>query len=155
MSVPIFNRGNRAWRFYRVSRLLFTTIWIMYRERRRVLKARQRGDREVKPNVEALRRVMVSFRLTALALGGLLIKLGQFLSARADLLPQVALNELTLLQDEVTAVPFRYIASAIEREFGRPLTEVYAYVEQKPTAAASLVKIGFVRSAVMFLLLAQ
>lgn len=138
MSVPIFNRGNRAWRFYRVSRLLFTTIWIMYRERRRVLKARQRGDREVKPNVEALRRVMVSFRLTALALGGLLIKLGQFLSARADLLPQVALNELTLLQDEVTAVPFRSIASAIEHEFGRPLTEVYAYVEQKPTAAASL-----------------
>ncbi len=138
MSVPIFNRGNRAWRFYRVSRLLFTTIWIMYRERRRVLKARQRGDREVKPNIEALRRVMVSFRLTALALGGLLIKLGQFLSARADLLPQVALAELVLLQDEVTAVPFRQIVNSLEREFGKPITEVYSYVEQKPTAAASL-----------------
>ena len=138
MRVPVFNRGNRAWRFYRVSRLLFTTIWMMYRERRRVLKARQRGDRETRPNVEALRRVAVSFRETALALGGLLIKLGQFLSARADLLPQVALNELVLLQDEVTAVPFRYVADAIERELGHPLTELYAYVEQKPTAAASL-----------------
>lgn len=134
----MFNRANRAWRFYRVSRLLFTMIWIMYRERRRVLKARQRGDRETRPNTEALRRVAVTFRETALALGGLLIKLGQFLSARADLLPQVALNELVLLQDEVTAVPFRYVADAIERQFGRPLNELYAYVEQKPTAAASL-----------------
>ncbi len=138
MRVPVFNRANRAWRFYRVSRLLFTMIWIMYRERRRVLKARQRGDRETRPNVEALRKVAVSFRHTALSMGGLLIKLGQFLSARADLLPQVALTELTLLQDEVTAVPFRYVAEAIEQEFGRPLTEVYSYVEQKPTAAASL-----------------
>ncbi len=138
MRVPVFNRANRAWRFYRVSRLLFTMIWIMYRERRRVLKARQRGDRETRPNVEALRRVAVSFRETALALGGLLIKLGQFLSARADLLPQVALNELVLLQDEVTAVPFRYVATAIEHEFGKPITELYAYVEEKPTAAASL-----------------
>jgi len=136
--VPVFNRANRAWRFYRVSRLLFTMIWIMYRERRRVLRARQRGDRETRPNVEALRKVAVSFRETALALGGLLIKLGQFLSARADLLPQVALNELVLLQDEVTAVPFRYVATAIEHEFGRPLNEVYSYVEEKPTAAASL-----------------
>ncbi len=138
MRVPIFNRTNRVWRFYRVSRLLFTTIWIMYRERRRVLKARQQGDREVRPNNEALRRIAVSFRETALAMGGLLIKLGQFLSARADLLPQVALNELVLLQDEVPAVPFRFIASRIEHELGRPLSQLYAYVEQKPTAAASL-----------------
>ena len=138
MRVPVFNRANRAWRFYRVSRLLFTMIWIMYRERRRVLKARQRGDQETRPNVEALRRATVSFRETALALGGLLIKLGQFLSARADLLPQVALNELMQLQDEVSAVPFRFIVDAIEHSFGRPLNEVYAYVEQKPTAAASL-----------------
>ncbi len=138
MRVPVFNRANRAWRFYRVSRLLFTTIWIMYRERRRVLKARQRGDHETRPNSEALRRVAVSFRETALALGGLLIKLGQFLSARADLLPQVALNELALLQDEVPAVPFRSVAATIEHTFGRPLNELYAYVEQKPTAAASL-----------------
>jgi predicted unusual protein kinase regulating ubiquinone biosynthesis (AarF/ABC1/UbiB family) len=134
----VFNRANRAWRFYRVSRLLFTMIWIMYRERRRVLRARQRGDRETRPNVEALRKVAVTFRQTALALGGLLIKLGQFLSARADLLPQVALQELTLLQDEVTAVPFRYVVTAIEQEFGRPLNELYSYVEEKPTAAASL-----------------
>ncbi len=138
MRVPVFNRANRAWRFYRVSRLLFTMIWIMYRERRRVLRARQSGDHEARPNIEALRKVAVSFRETALALGGLLIKLGQFLSARADLLPQVALNELTLLQDEVTAAPFRYVATAIEHEFGRPLSELYSYVEEKPTAAASL-----------------
>jgi predicted unusual protein kinase regulating ubiquinone biosynthesis (AarF/ABC1/UbiB family) len=136
--VPFFNQSNRAWRFYRVSRLLFSTIWVMYRERRRVLKARKEGNREVRPNVEVLRRVAIRFRETALAMGGLLIKLGQFLSARADLLPQAALEELVRLQDEVTPVPFRQIAASIERAFGRPINEVYAYVEEKPTAAASL-----------------
>ncbi|HEY7125208.1 MAG TPA: AarF/ABC1/UbiB kinase family protein [Ktedonobacterales bacterium] len=138
MRVPFFNRSNRAWRFYRVSRLLFSTIWVMYRERRRVLKARKEGNREVRPNVEVLRRVAIRFRETALAMGGLLIKLGQFLSARADLLPQAALDELVRLQDEVTAVPFRQIATSLEQAFGRPINEVYAYVEEKPTAAASL-----------------
>src|SRR5215467_9873200 len=110
----------------------------MYRERRRVLRARREGNREVRPNVEVLRRVAIRFRETALAMGGLLIKLGQFLSARADLLPQAALNELVRLQDEVTAVPFRQIAATLEQAFGRPINEVYSYVEEKPTAAASL-----------------
>ena len=84
------NRLTQAIRFVRVSRLLLWTIWVIYRERRRVLRARERGDPDVQPNVELLIDVLVAFRKTAVELGVLMIKLGQFLSSRADLLPQRA-----------------------------------------------------------------
>jgi len=84
-------------RSLRVSRLLLWTIWIVYRERRRVMRAHQKGKNDVQPNIEVLIEVLVAFRQTALKLGGLLIKLGQFLSSRADLLPEEALAVLASL----------------------------------------------------------
>src|SRR3954467_15054957 len=98
---PRISRVAQARRFLRVTRLLLRTTWVIYRERRRVVRARQRGDSDVQPNVAALIEVLVAFRQTALQLGGLMIKLGQFLSARADLLPERALAVLSSLQDEV------------------------------------------------------
>ncbi len=41
------NRLTQAIRFVRVSRLLLWTIWVIYRERRRVLRARERGDTDI------------------------------------------------------------------------------------------------------------
>src|SRR5439155_24553636 len=84
------NRATQAIRFVRVSRLLLWTIWVIYRERRRVLRARERGD-DVQPNVGWLIDVLVAFRKTAVELGVLMIKLGQFLSSRAGLLHQRAI----------------------------------------------------------------
>src|ERR1700732_2760370 len=98
---PGINRFSQAIRFLRVSRLLLWTIWIIYRERRRVMRARERGNYDVQPNIEVLIKVLVAFRITAIKLGVLMIKLGQFLSSRADLLPEQALAVLGSLQDEV------------------------------------------------------
>ncbi len=87
---PRINRFSQIVRFIRVSRLLFWTIWVIYRERRRVIQAHERGNNDVQPNVEVLVEVLVAFRQTAIKLGVLMIKLGQFLSSRADLLPEQA-----------------------------------------------------------------
>src|SRR5690242_17696137 len=83
------------WRAWCVFRLLMWTIWVIYRERRRVIRARERGNYQVQPNVEVLIQVLVDFRRTAVKLGVLMIKLGQFLSSRADLLPEQALEVLS------------------------------------------------------------
>src|SRR5256714_11530896 len=99
------NRFSQMVRFLRVSRLLLWTIWVIYRERRRVLRARERGDIEAQPDVELLIDVLVAFRKTAVQLGVLMIKLGQFLSSRADLLPQRALDVLSSFQAEVQPAP--------------------------------------------------
>ncbi len=133
-----WSRRNRLWRSFLVARLLFRTLWVMHRERTRVMRARARGDYNVRPDVEALRRVLRDFRWTAVALGGLLIKLGQFLSARADLLPAEALAELAQLQDEVPAERFEDVQPVLERELGAPLTSTFSTFERVPTGSASL-----------------
>jgi predicted unusual protein kinase regulating ubiquinone biosynthesis (AarF/ABC1/UbiB family) len=140
------NRLTQAVRFVRVSRLLLWTIWVIYRERRRVLRARERGDTEVQPNIELLIEVLIAFRKTAVELGVLMIKLGQFLSSRADLLPQRALDVLSSLQDEVPPAPFGHVVSVIEAELKRPVTELFSSLEPQATAAASL---GQVHKAVL------
>lgn len=78
------------------------------------------------------------FRSLAVNQGGLLIKIGQFLSTRVDILPREYTGELAGLQDEVAAVPFRQIQPVIEEAFGRPLGAIFATFKQEPKAAASL-----------------
>src|SRR5579884_3362040 len=143
---PRINRFSQIIRFFRVSRLLLWTIWVIYRERRRVIRARERGNYEVQPNVEVLINVLVEFRKTAIELGVLMIKLGQFLSSRADLLPEKALNVLSTLQDEVPPAPFDHVVSVIESELGKPVDQLFSVLERKCTAAASL---GQVHKAVL------
>jgi predicted unusual protein kinase regulating ubiquinone biosynthesis (AarF/ABC1/UbiB family) len=133
-------------RSLRVSRLLLYTIWVMYRERRRVIRAHAKGNIDAHPDVDVLVKVLVKFRDMAIKLGGLMIKLGQFLSARADLLPDEALAVLASLQDEVPAEPFSHIVSVIEEQLGQPLDQVFSSIEPKATAAASL---GQVHKAVL------
>jgi predicted unusual protein kinase regulating ubiquinone biosynthesis (AarF/ABC1/UbiB family) len=140
------NRFTQAIRFVRVARLLLWTIWVIYRERRRVLRARDQGDSDVQPNVELLIDVLIAFRKTAVHLGVLMIKLGQFLSSRADLLPQRALDVLSSLQDEVPPAPFSHVVSVIEAELHQPLNTLFSSFEPEATAAASL---GQVHRAVL------
>src|SRR5215472_19221948 len=106
-------RIARITRSLRVSRLLLYTIWVMYRERRRVIREHAKGNVDAQPDVEVLVKALVQFRETAIKLGGLMIKLGQFLSARADLLPEEALAVLATLQDKVPAEPFSHVVSVI------------------------------------------
>ena len=136
--MPKIRRFSQAVRFLRVTRLLLWTIWVIYRERRRVLRAHEKGNYEVEPNIDVLIKVLLAFRQTALQLGVLMIKLGQFLSSRADLLPEKALAVLASLQDEVPAEPFSHVVSIIETELGQPVEHMFSTLERKATAAASL-----------------
>lgn len=79
-----------------------------------------------------------NFHLMAVELGGLMIKVGQFLSSRLDVLPPEITRELEGLQDEVPPVPFPAIRALAEKELGARLEQVFAFVEAVPVAAASL-----------------
>jgi predicted unusual protein kinase regulating ubiquinone biosynthesis (AarF/ABC1/UbiB family) len=85
-----------------------------------------------------MRRFAQRFRVLAVELGGLMIKVGQFMSSRLDVLPPEITAELEGLQDEVPPVPFAAIRALAEAELGAPLDAVFASVEETPTAAASL-----------------
>src|SRR5216684_5635647 len=143
---PRINRLFQLVRFLRVSRLLLWTIWVIYRERRRVVRAHARGNDAVRPDSEVLIEVLVAFREAAVELGVLMIKLGQFLSSRVDLLPEKAIALLSTLQDEVPPAPFDHVVQVLESELGKPVEEVFSMLERKCTAAASL---GQVHKAVL------
>lgn len=78
-----------------------------------------------------------SFHALAVDLGGLMIKVGQFMSSRLDVLPAEITRELEGLQDEVPAVEFPLIRDSAERELGLSLERAYDFVDPMPIAAAS------------------
>ena len=88
--------------------------------------------------IERWRLLARQFRQLSLEMGGVLIKLGQFLSVRVDVLPVEVISELANLQDEVPAEGADKIIALIEADFGRPLDQIFAHFEPTPIAAASL-----------------
>lgn len=81
--------------------------------------------------------------LTALCtrLGATFIKIGQIASTRSDLLPPGVVEELKALQDRVPPFAFSAVEATLEREFGRPLDQVFADFERQPVAAASVAQV--------------
>ena len=78
---------------------------------------------------------------TAVKNQGLLIKTGQFLSSRPDILPDEYIDVLARLQDELPPEPFDAIRREVERELGKPLDAVFASFDPQPIAAASLAQV--------------
>ncbi|MEO5921182.1 MAG: AarF/UbiB family protein [Pseudolysinimonas sp.] len=88
--------------------------------------------------IPRLQRTARRFHVLAADLGGLMIKVGQFLSSRLDLLPPEITRELEGLQDEVAPELFDDIRRLLESEVGMPLERAYASFDPVPIAAASL-----------------
>ena len=84
------------------------------------------------------RRSARNFRRLAARLGGVWIKVGQFLSARVDVLPEAITAELAALQDEVNPEPLEAMRSVVEAELQGPLERHYARFDAQPLASASL-----------------
>ena len=81
-------------------------------------------------NARLLRERMIAQR-------GILIKIGQFLSSRVDLLPEEYTDELSKLQDQVPPAPFSDIVKRVTEELG-PMNEVFSSFNEIPIASASL-----------------
>ncbi len=86
-------------------------------------------------------RIARRYRVLAIDLGGVLIKLGQFLSVRVDVLPRVVTAELSGLQDEVPAEELADVLAVVEAEYAQPAGAVFAWFAPEPEAAASLAQV--------------
>ena len=135
-SAPHYSRSGRA-RYRRITRFatraLVQAWWFeLFLPRIGLARFAQRG------RTERMQKLARRFHGLALDLGGLMIKVGQFLSSRLDVLPVEITRELEGLQDEVPAVPFALIRERAEAELGKSLESAFASVDPTPIAAASL-----------------
>src|SRR5512143_4204794 len=92
--------------------------------------------RQTRPS--RFRNEAARFRALAIRMGGVMIKVGQFLSSRLDVLPPEVTDTLADLQDEVPPENYEDIRRLAEAELGGSLGDKFAHFERQPLAAASL-----------------
>jgi predicted unusual protein kinase regulating ubiquinone biosynthesis (AarF/ABC1/UbiB family) len=125
------SRYRRILRYF--TAVMISVVWwdvLLPRIGLRGLSTRSRPRR--------LRAIAASFRALAVRQGGVLIKVGQFLSARLDVMPREVIAELAELQDEVGAERFEDIRRVIEEEYGEPLENRFVEFDPVPVASASI-----------------
>lgn len=95
--------------------------------------------RPLNPNQAQVQQDQASaVRLALEEAGGAFVKLGQLLSTRTDLLPDVYINELSKLQESVTAVPWEDIQPDLDASLGGHHSEFFTVFDHEPFASASI-----------------
>ena len=115
---------------------LFDQLEPDWRSLRRILRLPTRKQAPAPPEDLA-----IHFRLALEELGPTFVKAGQVLSTRPDLLPPAYIAELAKLQDAVPPEPWETIRDLLTREYGRKPNKVFATINPKPMAAASLAQV--------------
>jgi ubiquinone biosynthesis protein len=97
-----------------------------------------------------LRRAPIAERQTLLAdtavslieeLGATFVKIGQFLSTRADVLPPHLLRALERLQDHVPPFPYEQVHRLLQEELGERAEELFVELDPYPVASASVAQV--------------
>ena len=86
-------------------------------------------------------RLAQQFCRLAMQQGGLLVKVGQFLSLRIDLFPLSVTQALAALQDRLSPAPLPAIVQALESDLGCPVSELFRYFAPEPVASASVAQV--------------
>ena len=80
----------------------------------------------------------VRFREALEELGTTFVKLGQLLSSRPDLLPDVYIEELDRLVDDVSPLPFPPLRDVIDADIG---LDQFTLIDERPLASGSIAQI--------------
>jgi len=122
---------------------IYTIVWLAVRIFIEIIffKKRHRrnwNDKVEKQWEELLRKQAHRYKEKALYLEGVMIKLGQYLSTRKDIMPDIYIKELTALLDQVPPVPWEKSKKVLEDEWNKPYSEVLHEISAKPIASASI-----------------
>jgi predicted unusual protein kinase regulating ubiquinone biosynthesis (AarF/ABC1/UbiB family) len=130
---PTFDfKKPSIWFIIKTILKLVPVIIYLRKDRREWVKKEGKNVNEKKFRIHAERALK-----TFITLGPAYIKLGQWLSSRADLLPQPYLDVLEKLQDDVLPAPFSDVRPILEKELGM-LDDIFEYFDTSAISGASL-----------------
>jgi len=130
---PTFDfKKPSIWLIIKTILKLIPVIIFLRKDRREWVKKKGKNVNEKKFRKHAERALK-----TFITLGPSYIKLGQWLSSRADLLPQPYLDVLEKLQDDVLPAPFSNVRPILEKELG-VVDDIFEYFDTSAISGASL-----------------
>ena len=133
----LFNQLQRFRRAIRIWIILFGLIFYLWFDSKKCtyLKGYNARRRERRNTLRAkwLTKELVN-------LGSAFIKLGQLLSARADVIPSEWVNELTSLQDRVPPFDFEEVQKILKKQLGNSYKKIKS-IDEIPVGSASLAQV--------------
>ncbi|MEH7097469.1 ABC1 kinase family protein [Neobacillus vireti] len=121
---------NKMYRMFRVLSMAFVIFLQIYWYK---LRRKPKEDYE-----KFWGKIGGRFRKTLFELEGLLIKIGQILSARADLLPKAFIRQIEDLTDKVPPSNWTEIQKILDKEWGDLFDQNFYYIDKQAVASASI-----------------
>jgi predicted unusual protein kinase regulating ubiquinone biosynthesis (AarF/ABC1/UbiB family) len=130
-------RSLRA--YWTTWRVIWSYLWLKFRIRFHSDAWVEHKLRQL--NLKNARRI----ERTIIDLQGLFIKVGQLISIMTNFLPEEFRRELEGLQDAVPPRPYADIETRIREELGKSPSELFASIECRPIASASIGQVHIAR----------
>lgn len=121
------SKVRRMWKVLSLAFIIFIQIYWF--------KISKKSDAEWEKLWES---IGTRFRRTLFELEGLLIKIGQFLSIRSDLLPHGFIRQIQDLTDKVPPSEWEEVERILEAEWGAPIEDHFECIDKKAVASASI-----------------
>ncbi|MCA1060734.1 AarF/ABC1/UbiB kinase family protein [Rossellomorea aquimaris] len=121
---------NKLWRMWKVLSLALSIVVRVYWYR---LRGKSQWEKD-----KLWERIGKEFKETLFELNGVLIKVGQLLSIREDLLPKGFISQIQDLVDHVPPSPWKEIESVLEREWGSSISSKVQGIDHEAVASASI-----------------
>ena len=122
---------------------IFTIVWMAVRIFIEIILFKRRHRKNWTDQIDKkweamLREQARRYKKQALHLEGVMIKLGQYLSTRKDMIPYAYIIELEDLLDQVPPVPWEKSKKILEEGWQKPYREVLHEISPDPIASASI-----------------
>lgn len=126
---------SRSGRFFRLAGMTASVAGQYAGQRARKFLGREDDDAARSENYSRMADQIVD---TLGELKGAVMKVGQIASQTQDFLPKEFSDALQKLQKEAPPMPFEVITTQIAAELGKPIGELFEYLQEQPYAAASI-----------------